>query len=87
MQTHTLEQIVEEAFEKRAEIRPGNLTGDLVEALSHIIHELNAGRLRVAEKIGGSWITHQWLKKAVLLYFRAHDPTVAHVSTIVPSST
>jgi len=76
MQTHTLEQIeriVHDAFERRADIRPGNLTGDLVEALAHVIHELNAGRLRVAEKIDGRWVTHQWLKKAVLLYFRAHD--------------
>jgi len=30
----------------------------------------------VAEKAGGSWVTHQWIKKAVLLYFRAHDNAV-----------
>ena len=35
--------------------------------------ELDAGRLRVAEKSGGGWITHQWLKKAVLLSFRLSD--------------
>jgi len=35
--------------------------------------ELDAGRLRVAEKSGGAWITHQWLKKAVLLSFRLTD--------------
>jgi 2,3,4,5-tetrahydropyridine-2,6-dicarboxylate N-succinyltransferase len=73
METHTIEQIIDEAFERRAEIRPGNLTGDLASALEHVILELNAGRLRVAEKINGTWTTHQWLKKAVLLYFRAHD--------------
>ena len=35
--------------------------------------ELDAGRLRVAEKIGGDWVTHQWIKKAVLLSFRLAD--------------
>jgi 2,3,4,5-tetrahydropyridine-2-carboxylate N-succinyltransferase len=73
MQTHTLEQIVVDAFEHRADVRPGTLTGELSEALQHVILELNAGRLRVAEKIEGAWVTHQWVKKAVLLYFRAHD--------------
>ena len=37
---------------------------------------LNAGSLRVAEKIDGTWVTHQWIKKAVLLYFRTHDNQV-----------
>jgi 2,3,4,5-tetrahydropyridine-2,6-dicarboxylate N-succinyltransferase len=31
------------------------------------------GRLRVAEKVGGTWTTHQWIKKAVLLSFRLTD--------------
>ena len=34
---------------------------------------LDAGRLRVAEKVNGAWIVHQWLKKAVLLSFRLED--------------
>ena len=38
-----------------------------------MLAELDAGRLRVAEKRGGEWITHQWLKKAVLLSFRLRD--------------
>jgi 2,3,4,5-tetrahydropyridine-2,6-dicarboxylate N-succinyltransferase len=38
-----------------------------------VISDLDAGRLRVAEKSGGAWITHQWLKKAVLLSFRLND--------------
>ena len=48
----------------------------LARALDEILLELNAGRLRVAEKIDGTWITHQWVKKAVLLYFRTHDNRV-----------
>ena len=39
-------------------------------------NELDAGRLRVAEKLNGGWTTHQWLKKAVLLSFRLSDNVV-----------
>ena len=76
MQTHALEQLIDETFEKRADIRPGQVPADLVEAFDFIIRDLNSGALRVAEKIDGQWVTHQWLKKAVLLYFRAHDNRV-----------
>jgi 2,3,4,5-tetrahydropyridine-2-carboxylate N-succinyltransferase len=45
----------------------------LREAVETTIAELDAGRLRVAEKTSEGWVTHQWLKKAVLLSFRLHD--------------
>ena len=70
---HPLQTIVERAFEGRAQITPGNADRDLVEALDRVIEELGSGRIRVAEKRGDAWITHQWVKKAVLLYFRTHD--------------
>jgi 2,3,4,5-tetrahydropyridine-2,6-dicarboxylate N-succinyltransferase len=76
MTTHVLESLIDDAFERRAEITPGQVPGDLSQALSEILDGLNQGRLRVAEKTDGSWVTHQWLKKAVLLYFRAHDNRV-----------
>ena len=44
--------------------------GRIREAVESALDELDAGRLRVAEKIGGEWHVHQWLKKAVLLSFR-----------------
>jgi 2,3,4,5-tetrahydropyridine-2-carboxylate N-succinyltransferase len=40
------------------------------EAVEAVLAELDAGRLRVAEKQEGVWVTHAWLKQAVLLYFR-----------------
>jgi len=43
------------------------------DAVAHVIEELDAGRLRVAEKRGAEWLTHQWIKKAVLLSFRLAD--------------
>jgi len=43
------------------------------DAVAKTLAELDAGRLRVAEKKDGEWVTHQWLKKAVLLSFRLRD--------------
>jgi 2,3,4,5-tetrahydropyridine-2-carboxylate N-succinyltransferase len=71
-----LESLIDEAFERRAEISPGKVPADLSRALADILEGLNQGALRVAEKIDGTWVTHQWLKKAVLLYFRTHDNRV-----------
>ncbi len=68
-----LQQIIEAAFERRAEITPGNADAQLKEAINTVINKLDNGTLRVAEKIDGEWFTHQWLKKAVLLSFRLED--------------
>jgi 2,3,4,5-tetrahydropyridine-2-carboxylate N-succinyltransferase len=68
-----LQAIIEEAFERRAEITPRNVDAQLKETLNTVIEYLDQGKLRVAEKIGGQWVTHQWLKKAVLLSFRIED--------------
>jgi 2,3,4,5-tetrahydropyridine-2-carboxylate N-succinyltransferase len=73
MSTHPLEAIIETAFERRSEINPSNVDPALATALDRILGELNAGTLRVAEKRGATWVTNQWVKKAVLLYFRTHD--------------
>ena len=72
----TLENIINTAFENRAEITPANATSEVREAVTETINLLDCGRLRVAEKIDGDWLTHQWLKKAVLLSFRINDNRV-----------
>ena len=66
-----LERIVDDAWEKRAEISD-TTTGFVRESIISAIDLLDAGQARVAEKIDGQWVTHQWLKKAVLLSFRLH---------------
>ncbi|MGE0449892.1 MAG: 2,3,4,5-tetrahydropyridine-2,6-dicarboxylate N-succinyltransferase, partial [Vicinamibacterales bacterium] len=73
MDTQSLQALIDAAFERRADLGPASMPADLSEALDHVLAELEAGRLRVAEKVGGAWLTHEWLKKAVLLYFRTHD--------------
>jgi 2,3,4,5-tetrahydropyridine-2,6-dicarboxylate N-succinyltransferase len=69
----SLEPVIDAAFERRAEISLDAVPSDLAHALDQVIDGLNRGALRVAEKIDGTWVTHQWVKKAVLLYFRTHD--------------
>jgi 2,3,4,5-tetrahydropyridine-2,6-dicarboxylate N-succinyltransferase len=40
------------------------------DAVESVLADLDAGRLRVAEKVDGEWRTHAWVKQAILLYFR-----------------
>ncbi|AFH94826.1 2,3,4,5-tetrahydropyridine-2,6-dicarboxylate N-succinyltransferase [Providencia stuartii] len=68
-----LQAIIEQAFEDRAAITPSTVTPAVRQAVTETITLLDSGKLRVAEKISGVWVTHQWLKKAVLLSFRIHD--------------
>jgi len=70
---HTLQPTIEAAWERRAELSPASAPTELRSAVSDAIAELDSGRLRVAEKTPDGWITHQWLKKAVLLSFRLSD--------------
>ncbi len=70
---NNLQQIIETAWEKRADINPRSAPSDLRQAIEAAIAGLDAGQYRVAEKIAGQWQTHQWLKKAVLLSFRLED--------------
>lgn len=71
-----LQNIIEQAFEHRAEITPATASAELRQAVNDAISLLDSGKLRVAEKINGEWITHQWLKKAVLLSFRINNNQV-----------
>ncbi|HOL65329.1 MAG TPA: 2,3,4,5-tetrahydropyridine-2,6-dicarboxylate N-succinyltransferase [Accumulibacter sp.] len=68
-----LQQIIDEAWENRLAIQPGNASAAVTAAVAEVLSRLDGGELRVAEKMDGEWITHQWIKKAVLLSFRLHD--------------
>ena len=69
-----LQAIIEEAFERRADITPRNVEPQVKDAVMAVIDLLDMGQLRVAERTEGqNWITHQWIKKAVLLSFRLED--------------
>ncbi|MBF6650348.1 MULTISPECIES: 2,3,4,5-tetrahydropyridine-2,6-dicarboxylate N-succinyltransferase [unclassified Methylobacter] len=68
-----LEKIINDAFEQRAEITPATVSAEIRDAVEETINLLDAGTLRVAEKVNGDWVVNQWLKKAVLLSFRINE--------------
>jgi 2,3,4,5-tetrahydropyridine-2-carboxylate N-succinyltransferase len=72
----SLKPRIEEAFERRAEISFKNISAELRSAIDECIELLDSGKARVAEKRDGQWVVNEWLKKAVLLYFRAYDNKV-----------
>ncbi len=68
-----LQNIIDLAWESRATITAVN-SPEVRDAVEQVIADLNAGRLRVAERQGvGQWTVNQWVKKAVLLSFRLND--------------
>ncbi len=74
MTPEQLKQHIESAYERRSGITPANADDDLRTAVEEAISLLDSGAMRVAEPMpDGTWQVNEWLKKAVLLYFRIHD--------------
>jgi len=71
-----LQSIIETAFEERMSITPNSVSTEVKNAVLDALEMLNNGSARVAEKVAGEWVVHQWLKKAVLLSFRIWDNEV-----------
>lgn len=69
-----LQQIIEQAFENRADLSPSSAPAEVRNAVNDALGMLDKGTARVAEQRGtGDWVVNQWLKKAVLLSFRLND--------------
>ena len=71
-----LQRLIDEAWEHRASISPSRHSPELRSAIHTVIEKLDYGSLRVAEKIDGHWLVHDWIKKAILLSFRLNDNRV-----------
>jgi 2,3,4,5-tetrahydropyridine-2-carboxylate N-succinyltransferase len=67
-----LESAIDGAWENREQLGPATLGAER-DAVETTLDLLDNGKLRVAEKIDGAWVVHQWAKKAVLLSFRLYD--------------
>jgi len=74
--TLDLQTTIEKAWDDRASLTPRDADASIIEAVEHTIDGLDHGRIRVAEKIDGDWVVHQWVKKAVLLSFRLNDNAI-----------
>ncbi len=75
--TQQLQTLIDNAWDNRAELSPASAPKEVMDAVEHVIAELDVGKLRVATREGvGQWTVHQWIKKAVLLSFRLKDNVV-----------
>ena len=77
-----LQPIIERAWDMRAELSPAAAPAEIADAVAAVLADLNTGEVRVAEKVDGAWIVHQWLKKAVLLSFKLQDNVLMHAGEL-----
>ena len=68
-----LKTMIENAWDNRDSISPSTVSVEVKQAIINALDLLDSGAARVAEKISGEWVVHQWLKKAVLLSFRIRE--------------
>jgi len=65
-----LKRVIEAAWADREAVTH-DTKGPVREAVLETLERLDAGTLRVASRqADGAWVTHQWAKQAILLYFR-----------------
>jgi len=70
-----LKQLIENAWDDRSLIA----SDEIKSAIQEIIKQLDNGNLRVAELLGNTWITNEWIKKAIILYFIIQETKVIEV--------
>ncbi|MCX6278321.1 MAG: 2,3,4,5-tetrahydropyridine-2,6-dicarboxylate N-succinyltransferase [Bacteroidetes bacterium] len=68
-------QIILSAWEDREALKKL----ETVAAISEVIADLDEGKLRVASRENGNWVVHEWIKKAVILYFLVRKMEVTEV--------
>ena len=65
---------IDSAWERRAMLTPDEIEGSTKPTVERVLDGLERGEFRVAEPDGkGGWTVNEWLKKAVLLYFRTQS--------------
>ena len=74
---HGLRRIIEAAFERRQSLTPATAGAEVCAAVEAAVGLLDRGELRVAEPSAGQWRVNEWLKKAVLLYFRTRENSLS----------
>ncbi|MBI4544774.1 MAG: 2,3,4,5-tetrahydropyridine-2,6-dicarboxylate N-succinyltransferase [Gemmatimonadetes bacterium] len=74
---HELQKAIDSAFERRHQLSPASVDRATSDAVLAAVDLLDRGAARVAEKREGEWTVNQWLKKAVLLWFRIAQDRVS----------
>ena len=67
-----IKKIINDAWENKDQVSQ-NSNKPVIDSINQIIEDLDKGKVRVAEKINGAWVTHQHIKKAIMLSFRIHE--------------
>ena len=71
-----LRSAIEDAFDRRGGLTTEEIDQSVRPMVERAISLLESGAARVAEPVEGGWQVNEWLKKAVLLYFRCNDMRV-----------
>ena len=70
-----IKKLIEQAWDQRELLKEP----DVRKAIQVTIEALDKGEIRVSEPIGQEWITHEWIKKAVILYFLIRELQIIEV--------
>ena len=71
-----MQETIKTAWSERDSLTPESASAELRAAVEHCLDGLESGQLRVAQPVSGGWQVNEWLKMAVLLYFRINDNSV-----------
>ncbi|WP_343187913.1 2,3,4,5-tetrahydropyridine-2,6-dicarboxylate N-succinyltransferase [Buchnera aphidicola (Periphyllus koelreuteriae)] len=63
-----LKNIIKKTYKQKEKNLFKKKNEKIINAIYSVIHMINLGKLRVSEKINNIWITHQWIKQAILLF-------------------
>ena len=72
MDLKSFEKIINEAWKNKSQVNSKS-NKKLLKTINQTIELLDSGKIRVAEKKNNSWMTNQWVKKAILLSFRVNE--------------
>ena len=74
MKKTELKQVVENFWNEKKSINSGNK--NLTKTINVVLDQLDRGIIRVCEKQNGEWVTHEWIKKAILMSFKVNDNSI-----------
>ena len=74
MKKTELKQVVENFWNEKKSINSSNK--NLTKTINVVLDQLDRGIIRVCEKHNGEWVTHEWIKKAILMSFKVNDNSI-----------
>ena len=73
-----LKAIIENAYRDKEKYQLNSIPQNVQQAVHHIIEALDTGKIRVTEKQNEQWVTHEWIKMAILLFFKIEQCKTFH---------